>query len=163
MPLPVWPVLHPKLHDASTLFPWQSFCDLQKLLVLQRIWSSVVVRFHGWLTSKMLVNLYGTSRRKKIQFHLEERNSPLWLFDKLRFNCRVWWMFWEQKTPGASAIESQSQEEEALTLFSSVFPLSALPPSVQKRIHEQNVMFILESEAMPRMTRISLLWLRLYF
>lgn len=72
-------------------------------------------------------------------------------------------MFWEQKTPGASAIESQSQEEEALTHFSSVFPLSALLPSMQKRIHEQNVMFILESEAMPRMTGISLLWLRLYF
>lgn len=50
-------------------------------------------------------------------------------------------MFWEHKTPGAPATESQSQEEEAFTLL--CFPTVFLSSSKQKHTHvtKHNVYF----------------------
>lgn len=116
------------------LFPWQL-----EVFVTQKVAGAQTDR---WLGGCLFPWQAGTHRSRKLAIH----SSKLYinsLSDVLKVDCRVYRMLWEQKTPGASVTESQRQEEVAFTLFSSVFPLSAFPPSAQKRIHvtKRNVYF----------------------
>lgn len=94
--------------------------------------------------------LVGTESITNNFIHFFRRKKFSGAFHSLNVNWRVDWVFWEQKTPGGSAIESQSLEEESSTSFSPVFPLSAFfPLNAEADSCNKNIMFILDSDAMP--------------